>query len=163
MKDSTRQEKVPPRPTEAEIRERAYRLYEQSGRVPGRDLEHWLKAEAELRKSSPVIPAKWQWHYRTLQHIRDVLTKEHEERTKAVRTPLPHGGADAVDIANDEVDHSTMLAEISLEAAELAEVEAALERIRTGTYGICEVTGQPIAPERLRAIPWTRRCVAAAR
>lgn len=56
-----------------------------------------------------------------------------------------------------------MLAAISLEATELAEVEAAIDRIRAGTYGICEVTGQPIAPERLRAIPWTRRCVAAAK
>lgn len=166
MKDPTRHGKVPASPTEAEVRERAFRIYEQSGRVSGRDLDHWLKAEAELARhgarSSPGIPQKWQWHYRALRHVRDVLTSERAERTKAVRTPLSHGGADSVDIANDEVDHSTMLAEISLEAAELLEVDAALERIRTGTYGICEVTGQPIAPERLRAIPWTRRCVAAA-
>lgn len=166
MKDQTSHEKAPHQPTEAEIRECAYRIYEQSGRVSGRDLDHWLKAEAELAghgaPASTGIPQKWRWHFRALQHIREELTSERAERTKAIRTPLPHGGADSVDIANDEADHSTMLAEISLEAAELLEVEAALERIRAGTYGNCEVTGQPIAPERLRAIPWTRRCVAAA-
>ena len=39
---------------------------------------------------------------------------------------------------------------------ELAELQAALERIDTGTYGIDEVTGDPIAPERLEARPTAR-------
>lgn len=30
------------------IRARAYALWEASGREPGRDLEHWLRAEREL-------------------------------------------------------------------------------------------------------------------
>ena len=36
---------------------------------------------------------------------------------------------------------------------ELAEIEAALQRLDDGTYGIDEVTGEPIAPERLEAYP----------
>ena len=39
---------------------------------------------------------------------------------------------------------------------ELAELQAALERIDQGTYGIDEVTGEPIAPERLAAFPTAR-------
>lgn len=39
---------------------------------------------------------------------------------------------------------------------ELAEIEAALERIDAGTYGIDETTGEPIAEERLEAIPTAR-------
>ena len=39
---------------------------------------------------------------------------------------------------------------------ELAEIEAALQRIDAGTYGIDEVTGDPIDPERLDAIPTAR-------
>jgi RNA polymerase-binding transcription factor DksA len=39
---------------------------------------------------------------------------------------------------------------------ELAELQAALERIDNGTYGVDEVTGQPIAPERLEALPTAR-------
>jgi RNA polymerase-binding transcription factor DksA len=39
---------------------------------------------------------------------------------------------------------------------ELAELQAALERIDAGTYGIDEVTGDPIAPERLEAMPTAR-------
>jgi RNA polymerase-binding transcription factor DksA len=43
----------------------------------------------------------------------------------------------------------------SLEA-ELDELEAALQRIDDGTYGVDEVTGEPIAPERLEAVPTAR-------
>jgi RNA polymerase-binding transcription factor len=41
----------------------------------------------------------------------------------------------------------------------LGEIDAALRRIDEGTYGICEACGKPIAPERLAAIPWARRCI----
>ena len=39
---------------------------------------------------------------------------------------------------------------------ELAEIEAALQRLDEGTYGIDEVTGERIDPERLEAIPAAR-------
>jgi len=41
----------------------------------------------------------------------------------------------------------------------LAEVEAALQRIGEGSYGVCEVCGEPIGAERLSAIPWARLCI----
>jgi len=40
--------------------------------------------------------------------------------------------------------------------AELAELHAALERVDAGTYGADEVTGEPIDPERLDAVPTAR-------
>ena len=40
-----------------------------------------------------------------------------------------------------------------------AEVEAALQRIVEGNYGVCEVCGEPIGGERLSAIPWARLCI----
>lgn len=46
---------------------------------------------------------------------------------------------------------------LSAQAREnVAEIDAALARIANGTYGICEVSGQPIPHERLEAIPHTR-------
>lgn len=38
----------------------------------------------------------------------------------------------------------------------LLEVEFALARIESGTFGICEETEEPIEVERLLALPWTR-------
>ena len=45
---------------------------------------------------------------------------------------------------------------------QLAAVDDALARVAEGTYGICEVCGLRIAPERLEAIPWAATCVACA-
>ncbi len=41
----------------------------------------------------------------------------------------------------------------------LAAIEAALQRIEDGTYGICVNCGQEIAEERLAAIPWATHCI----
>lgn len=38
-------------------------------------------------------------------------------------------------------------------------VLSALERIEKGTYGVCEVSGESIEPERLQANPAARTCV----
>ncbi|MEO2152837.1 MAG: TraR/DksA family transcriptional regulator [Aquificota bacterium] len=40
----------------------------------------------------------------------------------------------------------------------LREIDYALEKIKNGTYGICEGCGVEIPEERLCAIPWTRFC-----
>ena len=45
----------------------------------------------------------------------------------------------------------------------LDEVDAALQRIEEGSYGVCELCGEPIGAERLSAIPWTRLCIDDAR
>jgi DnaK suppressor protein len=42
---------------------------------------------------------------------------------------------------------------------ELADIEAALERIEEGRYGRCLKCGGPIGLQRLRAIPEARYCV----
>ncbi|PVG84527.1 DNA-binding protein [Nocardioides gansuensis] len=44
----------------------------------------------------------------------------------------------------------------------LAEVEAAIQRLEGGTYGICERCGQPIAKARLEARPAARTCISCA-
>ena len=41
----------------------------------------------------------------------------------------------------------------------LAAVEAALQRISDGEYGMCAICGQPIAEGRLEARPWTTFCI----
>jgi DnaK suppressor protein len=42
----------------------------------------------------------------------------------------------------------------------LHDVEDAIGRIESGTYGICERCGKPIEEARLEAIPATRYCIA---
>ena len=42
----------------------------------------------------------------------------------------------------------------------LREIAAAVQRLDDGTYGVCEVCGDAIPPERLEARPTARNCVA---
>jgi RNA polymerase-binding transcription factor DksA len=49
------------------------------------------------------------------------------------------------------------------EALAAAEIQSALERLNNGTYGSCERCHQPIAPERLEALPFVRLCIDCAR
>lgn len=44
-------------------------------------------------------------------------------------------------------------------AASLAEVDRALEKADAGTFGTCDVCGDPIPVERLEARPFTSRCI----
>ncbi len=45
---------------------------------------------------------------------------------------------------------------------ELAETQAALERIERGTYGRCESCGGAVGRQRLLALPAARYCIACA-
>lgn len=60
------------------------------------------------------------------------------------------------DQGSDEYDQSLALGLAASQRKLLAEIDAALERIENGTYGICEVLGIPISRQRLEAQPWTR-------
>jgi hypothetical protein len=44
------------RPTHEEIAQRARAIYEQSGRVPGHDMENWLQAESQLMAGRKSVP-----------------------------------------------------------------------------------------------------------
>ena len=106
--------------------------------------------------ATPVVGPQWQWHYRALSRLRDVLMHEREEREAALRSAANEPGGDFADIAEAQNERRELVAELAIEQAELAEVEAALDRIRRGSYGVCEATGQPISAERLHAVPWAR-------
>jgi RNA polymerase-binding protein DksA len=47
--------------------------------------------------------------------------------------------------------------------SELGRVRAALRALDDGSYGRCTECGNPIAPERLEAIPWASLCIDCAR
>jgi RNA polymerase-binding transcription factor DksA len=51
---------------------------------------------------------------------------------------------------------------LDLTEQNLAELTAARHRVSSGSYGDCDVCGQPIAVERLLVRPESRSCVACA-
>lgn len=62
------------------------------------------------------------------------------------------------DLGSDNYELEFTLGLIEGERTILREIEEALERVRTGTYGFCLATGNPIGKARLRAKPWAKYC-----
>ena len=63
------------------------------------------------------------------------------------------------DAGSDAYDRDFALNLLSKEQDALEEIEAALERIENGAYGICEMSGKKIPQTRLEAIPFARLTV----
>lgn len=61
----------------------------------------------------------------------------------------------ALDSAQDEIN--SQLAEV--ESRELGMIEKALERMRSGDYGVCESCNSKIKLERLKALPYAVLCI----
>jgi len=62
------------------------------------------------------------------------------------------------DQGTDNFDREFALSLVSNEQEVLYEIDEALNRIDSGTYGICELTGRPIEIERLKVLPYARYC-----
>jgi RNA polymerase-binding transcription factor DksA len=99
---------------------------------------------------------RWKWHHRALTRLHARLVGERDEHMKEVGESLAESHKDPSDTAADKSERDILFAELGMEENAIAEIEAALGRIRDGSYGICQVTGKPISPDRLKAIPWTR-------
>ena len=97
--------------------------------------EQYTNAMATLNAALQHEPNNPSCHYQLITLHRRVGNLEHAARH-----------AETFDRLKDAVAESEKPAE-------------ALERMEKGTYGICRDCGEPIAPARLDAIPWTRVCI----
>jgi RNA polymerase-binding transcription factor DksA len=102
------------------------------------------------------VPQKWRKAYGRLQQLRDQFTRSQASLNNAALSEQPAYGSHIADAATDNFDQELALGMLSAEQDAVYEIDEALERIRNGSYGTCEITGKQIEPERLDAIPWTR-------
>lgn len=65
-------------------------------------------------------------------------------------------GMHQADAGSDAYDRDFALSLLSQEQDALYEINEALKRINSGTYGICEMSGKRIPEPRLEALPFTR-------
>jgi DnaK suppressor protein len=66
---------------------------------------------------------------------------------------------DEMDEANMEEEAAVTSKLLERDVHLIAEIDRALGKIRDGSYGICEGTGEPIGYARLRLRPWARYSV----
>jgi len=67
---------------------------------------------------------------------------------------------------NDDGDYASLCTDNLIDSAinnqqvkELKEIEEALKKIEDGTYGICEMCGEPIRKLRLKVKPYAKYCI----
>ena len=113
---------------------------------------------------SKQVPEKFRRYYRLLADMRDALHKGlafHSEEAlkksgKDDAGDLSGYSQHLADAGTDTADRDFALSLISNEQEGLKEIADAIERMKNGTYGTCEITGKVIPPARLIAVPFTR-------
>ena len=63
------------------------------------------------------------------------------------------------DLGTDSHEQDVSLGLMESESDEIHEIQEAFERIKDGSFGLCETCRKKIPKERLRAIPYARLCV----
>ena len=102
-----------------------------------RDLKRFKTALEKKRDSIVQAPGK----------------KAHWENMEDTR----HG--DFVDQASDDNEVHVNLRLLQIDAKLLRAIEAAIERVGDGSYGICTICEEEISVARLKAVPWTSVCI----
>jgi RNA polymerase-binding protein DksA len=98
----------------------------------------------------------WSKERQALLELREEVLKRIHDLAEEAREENPTYSLHMADAATDNIDRDVFLGLVSFEQETLYEIDAALERIEEGNYGVCEMTGQPIPMVRLEAIPWAR-------
>src|SRR5882757_7627563 len=89
-----------------------------------------------------------------LEHTRDeLLARLQREQAAALQAESLAEPMDAAELTREQ-DDGVVLSERDQEL--LGEIDHALAKFETGTYGRSEVSGEPIGFRRLQALPWAR-------
>lgn len=124
-------------------------------------------AAASRKRKSPFTK-------RQLEKYRSILLAKRAElvgdignmETQALRGQsgsLSHTPQHIAEQGSETYEQSLALDLAAADRQLLREIEAALQRINDGVYGVCEMTGKPINQERLDELPWARYSIEAAR
>ncbi len=125
------------------------------------------KAGAPAKAAAPK-PVKSPFDAKFIESQRELLLAERANYTKQAEAMMAEAislteNREPGDVQFDEesgegdtlaVERERDLALSAQARAAIEEIDAALGRIKAGTYGICRVSGTPIPKERLKAIPW---------
>jgi len=113
--------------------------------------------QAKPKKKLTPREQKFQQIKKILIMQRHTLLSEAEEALNALpgQTIFPDMG----DQASAEIDRSFMLRLRGREQRLLKKIEQAIEKIDSGSFGICDVCGEEITLQRLEARPVTNMCI----
>ncbi|MCU1457317.1 MAG: molecular chaperone DnaK [Actinomycetia bacterium] len=97
-----------------------------------------------------------------IEGVREELGEASVEEFGEASQDVHRGEEDPIEDGSVVFEREKDLAILESLEHDLEEIEAALTRVDDGTYGIDEVTGEPINPERLAVLPTARTNVESA-
>lgn len=102
----------------------------------------------------------------TIDKLRKTLLLRREALARSIKGDLSllrelHGEAsgDILDAAADSVQDEINSRLLEVESDELLAIDAAINRIADGTYGVCQDCDKPIPLRRLQAVPYVVDCI----
>jgi RNA polymerase-binding transcription factor len=93
-----------------------------------------------------------------LEQQREVLVKHVQDEELGLQSSVG-ANPDQLDLAQAYRSKERRSALLARSRQQLEQVEAALRRLDEGAYGKCVQCGAPIAPSRLRVLPYAPLCV----
>ncbi len=95
------------------------------------------------------------------QRVLDAIEYLHEENPGSLKDETEDSTVDnhLADVATVTLDREIDYTLEENSENVLKEIDKALKKIEAGTFGICETCGEPIAEERLAAIPYATQCI----
>ena len=117
------------------------------------------------KNTEPNEPLK-NYSAEKLDEFKELLLDRHANITQGIDVQQEEIGGyqgelepDAYDDASNLVEMNTLMALSDSQRGELRQIAAALNKIREGTYGVCEGCMELIGEPRLKALPFATLCV----
>jgi len=94
-----------------------------------------------------------------LLRLRAELLREVSESYATCRELGQDGVADIGDMSANAYSRDVLFNLSETQRQQILDIDAALERIAKGEYGVCMKCGEEIAPRRLEVRPFSRYCI----
>jgi len=131
------------------------------------------KPAAKPAAETPIVPIKGGLSKSELKEFKNLLLASKavlQGDVKTLEDEACKKGTDAAgdlstlpqhlaDLGTDSHEQDISLGLMENETDELHEIQEAFERIKDGSFGLCETCRKKIPKERLKAIPYARLCV----
>lgn len=138
------------------------------GKAPLSAVGRGVVIPLKTEKAKPLTKKDLEFHKDLLLKLRDRVIDEisflaNDNLNKSAKDAsgdLSSYSFHMADQGTDNFDREFAASLLNSEHDVLYEIEEALRRIEQGTYGICEMSGNPIERERLKALPFARYSVA---
>src|SRR5262249_50698004 len=118
-----------------------------------------------VREPEPLAPQKPQVDEAWIKQMRDLLAAQRQRLVSVVastQAQMAEKSGDLADIsdrASEGFEDELAVGLMAVEAAQLDDINEAIERIDNGSYGLCIDCKRAIPKKRLEVLPFAKRCL----